>query len=61
MDHHEQHHEHHRKEREEEKKHRKEHERQEERQLRTIHPAWFVVAGVVLVVAVILVWTFWWV
>jgi len=58
MDHHQQHHQHHEKEREHKKKLEKEHEHQQEQELRSIHPAWFVAVGVVLIAAVILVWTF---
>ncbi len=57
MDHQEQHHQHHRKEREHEKEERKEHERAEERQPRAIHPAWFVVLGVMFIGLVVFVWT----
>jgi hypothetical protein len=60
MDHQEQHHEHHRKEREEQKKERKEHEHQEEKNGLPIHPAWFLVAGIVAVIAALLIWTFVW-
>ena len=58
MDHHQQHEMHHKKERDLEKKHEKEHEREEERQVRKIHPAWFVATGVVFIVLIVLVWTF---
>jgi hypothetical protein len=58
MDHHEQHHLHHQKEREHEKKERKEHEHEQEKKLRSIHPAWFVALGIVLILLVVLVWTF---
>jgi hypothetical protein len=58
MDHHQQHEMHHKKERELEKKHEKEHEREEEQQVRKIHPAWFVATGVVFIVLIVLVWTF---
>jgi hypothetical protein len=56
MDHHEQHHEHHRKEREEKKRHEHEHEIQAEKKSSGIHPAWFVVVGIVLTLGVVLVW-----
>ena len=49
---------HHKKERELEKKHEKEHERQEDRQVRKIHPVWFVVTGVVFIILIVMVWTF---
>jgi hypothetical protein len=58
MDHHEQHHQHHRKEREEEKRHEHERERLEEKKLRVIHPLWFLVLGIVLLVAAVLTWIF---
>jgi hypothetical protein len=58
MDHHEQHHQHHEKEREHKKHLQKEHEHQQEQELGSIHPAWFVAVGVVLIVGVVLVWTF---
>jgi len=57
MDHHEKHHQDHIKEREHEKAERAQHEREEEKGLRKIHPAWFVVLGVVLIVLVIVLWT----
>jgi hypothetical protein len=56
MDHHAQHHQHHEKEREEKIKHEKEREHREEGQPRKMHPAWFVVVGVVLIGLVILTW-----
>ncbi|HMF13511.1 MAG TPA: hypothetical protein VKE94_14430 [Gemmataceae bacterium] len=58
MDHKEQHHQQHQKEREREKHREAEREREVMREPRTIHPAWFVAVGVVLVVAAVLVWTF---
>jgi hypothetical protein len=60
MDHHEQHHLHHEKEREHEKKLHKEHEREEEKKPTSIHPAWFMAAGVLLIGLVVLVWSLWW-
>jgi hypothetical protein len=57
MDHQEQHHEQHRKEREHEKQLRKEHEHQEEKSMLPMHPAWFMVLGGLLIIAVVLVWT----
>jgi hypothetical protein len=57
MDHHEQHHQHHQKEREERIKREEERERQEESLPRRIHPAWFVVLGVMLIGVIILTWT----
>jgi len=57
MDHHEKHHLHHDKEREHKKEERKQHEHEEEKQLRSIHPAWFLAIGVVLIAAVVVLWT----
>lgn len=57
MDHKEQHHQHHEKEREHKKVEEKQHERQWEKKARTIHPAWFVALGVILIFLVVLVWT----
>ena len=56
MDHHQQHHEHHRKEREEKKKHEHEHEARAEKVSSGIHPAWFLALGVVLTLAVVILW-----
>jgi hypothetical protein len=56
MDHHEQHHQHHQHERHEKKEAQKRHEHEEEKQLRAIHPAWFVVVGVILLAGVLAVW-----
>jgi hypothetical protein len=53
------HHEHHRQEREHKKEERKEHEHEQEKQVRTIHPTWFVVIGIILIAGVVLVWTVW--
>lgn len=58
MDHQDQHHEKHRHQREEKKEERKEHEHQEEKHGLPIHPAWLLVGGVVLVVAAMIIWTF---
>ena len=57
MDHHEQHHQHHQKEREERIKREEERERHDEALPRRIHPAWFVVAGLVLIGLIIVAWT----
>lgn len=57
MDHHQQHHQHHEKERERRIEQAKEREHREEKLPRQIHPAWFVVVGVVLIGAIILTWT----
>jgi hypothetical protein len=57
MDHQEKHHEQHRKEREHEKHVRKEHEHQEERSTRSIHPAWFIAIGSILIIAIVVFWT----
>jgi hypothetical protein len=58
MDHHEQHHQHHEKERQQRIQHEKERERREEKLPRTIHPAWFIAGGVVLIGLIVLLWTF---
>jgi hypothetical protein len=58
MDHKEQREFHHKKEREHEKHREKETEREAGKQLRVIHPVWFVVLGVALLVAIVLSWTF---
>lgn len=60
MDHKEQHHQHHQKEREQEKKEHKAHEQEQEKKggLSSIHPAWFVGLGTVLIVVVVLLWSF---
>jgi hypothetical protein len=57
MDHKEQHHQHHQKEREEKKKEQKEYEHEQEKKLLPFHPAWLFVAGIVLTLAALLVWT----
>lgn len=56
MNHQEQHHEHHRKEREEKKHAQHVHER--EKKFLPFHPGWLLVAGAVLTVVALLVWTF---
>ena len=56
MDHKEQHHEHHLKEREREKKSWKEHLREMTGKRHGIHPAWYIVVGVVLIGTAVLVW-----
>jgi hypothetical protein len=56
MDHKEQHHQKHKMEREHEKEEHKKHE-QQQKDLLTFHPAWLVAVGVVLVLAVVLIWT----
>jgi hypothetical protein len=59
MDHKEQHHEHHRHEREEHKKEKKEHEHQQEKKSGLpVHPLWLLVLGIILMLGVVLVWTF---
>jgi cytoskeletal protein RodZ len=58
MDHQQQHHEHKEKEREQEKKEWKALEHEQGGKRRPIHPAWYVVVGVVLVGVAVLVWTF---
>jgi hypothetical protein len=56
MDHHEQHHQKHVKEREHEKKEHRKHEQQGGSTL-PFHPAWLV-AGALLVLVAVLIWTF---
>jgi hypothetical protein len=58
MDHREQHHQDHEKERAERIKHEKERERREEKRPRKIHPAWFAVVGVGLILVAVMIWTF---
>jgi hypothetical protein len=58
MDHKQQHHEHHVKEREHEKRGWKERIRELSGKRHGIHPAWYVVVGVVVIGAAVLVWTF---
>jgi hypothetical protein len=62
MDHKEQHHLHHQKEREHEKREHKAHEHEQEKKtgLSSIHPAWFVGLGTVLIVLIVVLWTFIW-
>jgi hypothetical protein len=55
MDHKEQHHQKHKMEREHEKEEHKKHEQQRKDSL-PFHPAWLVAVGVVLVLAVVLIW-----
>jgi hypothetical protein len=57
MDHKEQHHLKHEKQREEEKREHKAHERQGEKRAMPFHPAWLLVAGVVLTLGAVLIWT----
>jgi hypothetical protein len=58
MDHKEEHHLHHRRERELQKKEKKAYEHEQEKNLLPFHPAWLVGLGIVLVIAALLVWTF---
>jgi hypothetical protein len=59
--HNEQKHQQHMKEREHEKKLAKEREEKEMQSPASIHPAWFIALGVVLVIGVVVVWIFtWW-
>jgi hypothetical protein len=58
MDHKEQHHQQHRKEREEKKKERKEHEKEQEKNLLPFHHIWIFVAGALLALVALLIWTF---
>ena len=57
MDHQHEHQQHQQKEREHQKDESKQHKHAQERQIRTIHPAWFVTLGVVLVVSAMMLWT----
>jgi hypothetical protein len=57
MDHKEQHHLKHEKEREHEKKEHRQHEQQAGKKALPFHPAWLLVAGVVLTLAAVLIWT----
>jgi hypothetical protein len=58
MDRKEQHHLKHVKEREHEKKEHHKHEREAEKTWLPFHPAWLCVLGAVLVLAAMLIWTF---
>jgi hypothetical protein len=58
MDHKEQHHQHHEKEREHKKKEHKAHERASGKNWLPVHPAWLAIAGILLTLVAILVWTF---
>ena len=58
MDRQHEHEKHHQEEREHKKDERKQNEHAEERQVRNIHPAWFVMLGVVLVASALMLWTF---
>lgn len=58
MDHQEQHHQHHEKEREHKKKEHKAHERASGKKSLPVHPAWLAIAGILLTLIAILVWTF---
>jgi len=58
MDHQQQHHDQHRHEREEKKKEEKEFERRQEKNTLPIHPAWLMGVVVVLILAAVLIWTF---
>jgi len=60
MDHQEKHHEHHKKEREEHNKEEKLRDAQQEKRPTGIHPGWFLAAGVVLIVGVLVVWIVVW-
>lgn len=57
MDHHEQHAQHHHHEREEKKRHEHERELRQAKQPRTMHPLWFLVMGIILTGAVVVVWS----
>jgi hypothetical protein len=58
--HNEQKHHQHQKERAEEKKHEKEREEKEMQSPRSIHPAWFVLLGMLLIAGVLIVWIVLW-
>jgi hypothetical protein len=58
MDHHQQHHEHHQHEREQKKKEEKEFEHRHEKNSLPIHPVWLLGIGAVLILAAVLIWTF---
>ncbi|HEV3085022.1 MAG TPA: hypothetical protein VGY66_35005 [Gemmataceae bacterium] len=58
MDHQEKRHQHHEKERHERIEREKEKERAEEKLPVRIHPAWFVGLGVLLILIIVLGWTF---
>jgi hypothetical protein len=58
MDHKEQHHLKHQKERDRKKREQRKHEREAGKSLLPFHPAWLFVAGVVITLAAVLVWTF---
>lgn len=58
MDHQQQHQEHHQKEREHEQRAWKEHNRELAGKRYGMHPAWYIVVGVVVCGAAVLVWTF---
>jgi hypothetical protein len=58
MDRHEEHHQQHQIEREHKKDERKQHEHAQEIRVRTIHPAWFLMLGLALVISALMLWTF---
>jgi hypothetical protein len=58
MDHQQQHHEHHQKERAHEQAVWKERNREVSGKRHAIHPAWYIVIGVVFIGAAVLIWTF---
>lgn len=58
MDHKEQHHQRHEKEREEHKKEQREYEERQAQNWLPFHPAWLALAGLVLTLAALAVWTF---
>jgi hypothetical protein len=60
MDRREAHYQHKEKEREERKKEEKAFEEKSEMQRLPLHPAWLVLLGIVLILMVVYVWTFWW-
>jgi membrane protein YqaA with SNARE-associated domain len=58
MDHHERHHQQKEKEHEQKAHERKLHEQAAERGPRSLHPAWYIVMGVVVCMVAALTWTF---
>ena len=57
MDHKDKHHQHHEHNREEKKEEQKKYEAEQEKRVRTIHPAFFVMIGVVLIALIVVIWT----
>jgi type VI protein secretion system component VasF len=57
MDHQQKHQQHHQEQRKHEKQEHKKHVQAQEKLRRTIHPTWFAIIGVILVFAVVMLWT----